>query len=640
MKRMLMLGVSLIALLVIQPAPSVEARDDADRDARPYLYFTPDGLADFRKKLKREPFKSRWNKLVAEADKFVGAPLSDARVAGGDRARPAEGLIDTCAIVYAVTGDRKYGERAKAEAWAILEQDAWHRDRGWNKGAELPTGECSIACARFYDWCHDLMTEAEREWFVERAVELGIKPYLASVEKHRPARTDLWVDNYVTNWCGVCHGGGGLLGLALYDESPEAKRAAGHAWKYLPEFLDHVILEDGGGHEGVMYWRYGVQYAFKFVTAYEHVMGEELKVSTEERMAGYWDIYMHGPDRRYANFNDMNEDTYKGLWAEDPRDYEGGPSGALNALFEARTEDGDPLLLWGADNGGGSPRTGGLSTDWFLWRRDVPPAGDKPALQPNVLFRGAGHAILSGDRLWLVCNGGWISDKSHANNDLGTFVMTMDGERFVHDPGYNKNHTNEHSTVTIDGEPQPKGSSRGKFVAFEEGRGFSYFTVDLGGCYGGKAKRATRTVIMAGDYVVIVDDFETTGTDDIDWRLQTKCEVEEQDDGAMFKGRGELHIVHATPVSLSVGDTDGGLKHLSARMRDPGRQALFVSVLHPDRRPRVEWKVKGSKGTLRVNGDKHEFAKTNAGWLPRRIKGRKVDRPEEPGDRILKRAEK
>ena len=311
------------------PADARRKKKDSpkvEREDRPYLNFTPDGLKDFQAKLRKEPFASRWSRLLQVANGFVGERVSDAKIVGGDRARKSEGMIVVLSLAYAGTGEKKYGERAKAEVWSILEQDAWHQDRGWNKGAELPTAECSHACARFYDWCNDLLKEEEKEWFRERALELGLKPYLASIEKHRPARTDLWVDNYVTNWCGVCHGGCGLLGLALYDELPEAKKAADFAWKYLPEFLDHVILADGAGHEGVMYWRYGVAYAFKFITAYEHVMDEELPFKTSDKLAGYWDVYMHGPDKTYANFNNMNEDTFKGLWSEDHRKWEGGPS--------------------------------------------------------------------------------------------------------------------------------------------------------------------------------------------------------------------------------------------------------------------------------------------------------------------------
>lgn len=86
-------------------------------------------------------------------------------------------------------------------------------------------------------------------------------------------------------------------------------------------------------------------------------------------MAGYWTIYMQGSDGRYANFNNMIETTFQGLWSnrlamyDSPAgvetvlrnggyDFEGGPNAALAALFEALVPVGDSLLLWAADNGG------------------------------------------------------------------------------------------------------------------------------------------------------------------------------------------------------------------------------------------------------------------------------------------------
>ncbi|MCA8911449.1 MAG: heparinase II/III family protein [Planctomycetes bacterium] len=640
--RTLAVAAALCGLLLICvcDAPVVSAkrakkdkREKADREARPYLYFD---LADFKAKLKHEPFSSRWSRLIGVANDYASQPLSDKKVIGGGRSRNAEGLIELLSLAYVVTGDKRYGQRAKDEVWAILGQDKWFEPKSWNKGAELPTAECCMASARFYDWCNDLLSKEDKQYFRERAYELGLKPYLASIEKHH----DWWVDNYVTNWCGVVHGGCGLLGLALYDELPEAKKAADYAWDYLQKFLDGVILQDGAGHEGVMYWRYGVSYGFMFVTAWEHVMAEDLPFDTSERLAGYWDVYMDGPDQTYANFNDMNEDTFKGLWSENPKQWEGGPSSGLNALFESRTEDGDPLLLWAADNGGGGAFNNGISPDWFLWRRDTGPAGDKPDMQRNVLFRGAGHAILSSDKLWLAYNGGWISDKSHNNNDLGTFVLVHDGERFIHDPGYDKNETDKHTTITIDGESQPK-ASQAKFLAFEEGKKFAWFMNDLSDCYGGKTKRATRSVIMVnGEYLVIVDDVETTGTDDIDLRFQSKLPIETTETGAVLKGKtGELHIIAATPeVAVATGDTAGAVKHVSLRAKQPSSDVTFVTVMFPGKQPRVDWKTKGGKGTLTVNGDKHEFSHTSAGWLPAKIDGEKVAKPKQPEDRILKPA--
>lgn len=654
------LFLALVALLFAstaavptQAAPRDRDRDKAepaDREERPYLYFTPKGLTQFRAKLRSEPFATRWSRLIQIANSYAGRALSNDRVVGGSRARPAQGLISILSLAYVVTEEARYGERAKQEAFALLEQSAWHENRGWNRGADLECAECSQACALFYDWCYDTMTDDERDRFKERALELGLKPYLASIEEHRPNRVDLWVDNPVTNWCGVCHGGCGLLGLALYDDLAEAKKAADYAWTYLGDFLDHVILQDGAGHEGVMYWRYGVGMGFGFVTAWEHAMAEALPVDTAERMAGYWDVYMWGTDRTYANFNDMGENTFKGLWGDDYRQWEGGPSGALNALFEARAAagdgDGDPLLLWAADNGGGGAFTDGVSPWWFLWRRATPPARSMPKLQEAALFRGAGHALYRYDKLWLAFNGGWISDKSHHNYDLGSFVLVHDGERLVHDPGYGDTATGMHSTIVIDGENQAD-AGQAKIIGFAGGKKYHWTVCDLSQPWEARARRVLRSVIVVeGKYVVIVDDVETTGTTDIEWRVQTRHNItvdqDEEAPSATITGqRNVLYVVPALPERAVVDQGNAAINYVSIRQARPSPKAQFITVLFPGptgtRVPRVEWNSR--KDTLEVAGDKLEFKTSGGLLLLAKVNSEKVDKPEAPEDRVIEPAE-
>jgi hypothetical protein len=136
-----------------------------------------------------------------------------------------------------------------------------------------------------------------------------------------------------------------------------------------------------------------------------------------------------------------------------------------------------------------------------------------------------------------------------------------------------------------------------------------------------------------------MDDVETTGTTDIDVRFQTKLKIETNETGGCFAGKGKLNIVAATPdVKVTTGDTAGSVKHLSLRAARPDKAETFVTVLYPGKAPRVDWKEKGSKATLTVNGDRHEFTHTSAGWLPRKIDGEKVPKPEAPQDRTLEPA--
>ncbi|MBI5724936.1 MAG: heparinase II/III family protein [Planctomycetes bacterium] len=468
----------------------------------PYLFFTADELPALREKLKHEPFVSKWKLFLENADMLAGQDPDKTRY--GARSRNTLGVVGITAFAYAITGQEKYGQRAKREAMAMI-NGPWHRNYGWNRGANLQTAEACVEAALFYDWCGDLLSDEERLTFREGVMNRGVRVYLRSLLEYH----DWWVDNMTTNWDGVCHGGCGLAALAFYDEDAEARAAADMAWEHVLKFLKAVTRQDGGGDEGVMYWRYGVEFGHYLATAAARVFGDDKGLFRDyaDKLAGYWDAYMQASDGLYANFNNMDERTFGLAPLGNAPQLEGGTSACLAALFESHVPGGDRLLLWAADNGHSAFYFKGVSPFYFLWRRaDAPQAEEKPKLQDAVLFRGNGHAVLQSARLWLAFNGGWVSDRSHFNCDLGTFILVSGGERFVNDPGYGKWQTGEHSTILVNGKSQPK-DARAKYLRLGSGEGFHYLACDLSSCYDSDLSRFIRHLVMVdGRFIVILDD--------------------------------------------------------------------------------------------------------------------------------------
>jgi hypothetical protein len=565
----------------------------AGAPSHPYLYFSKSDIPALRARMESEPFAGRWERFLAHADRCLKRPVPSPGQARGS-SRNSLGVAGTTAFAYVITRERQYGLRAKAELVALLESERWHNPVHWNKGADLKTAELSAAAALVWDWCYDSMTPDERRAIREGILEKSTRVYLSSVEEHH----DWWVDSPVNNWCGVCHGGCGLAALALYHESPEAERAANLAWQHVQKFLRTVILQDGGGHEGIMYWRYGVGFGNYLATAAARCdeMGGDggLFQTYTNKLAGYWDIYMQGPDMRYANFNDMNEDTFAGLYGEDHRRWQGGPNSDLCALFESRVPGGDPFLLWGADNGGSAFYWAGISPFYFLWRRGAPPAGQKPPLQDAVLFRGAGHAIFQSPGLWFVYNGGWTRKGGHQNKDLGTYVLVAGGERFVSDPGYGAGRTQDHSTVLVNGQGQPRGV-RGRYHRFGTGDGFAYLASDLSDCYPETGlKRFVRHALMVrGEYIVLIDDLAAEGSPRFEWQMHSAQPSRAEPGGRLVTVRGskvDLHVVVASPedARVSAEQTSIKMKRDSQDMHttrivpgSPREQDLIVTVLYP-----------------------------------------------------------
>ncbi len=644
-------GIGMAALLMLACSTGVQSAEEnssgvasvfaAPRE-RPSLFITAEELPALREKLKSEPFAERWERFIKYADHILEQPT---RHPGPwlNHSRPALGYIGVSALAYLVTGERRYGERAKEELEAMIEVEQW------TGGFFLVVGERSAAAALAYDWCYDLFTPEERERYAEAIVRLGVKPYFSG---------KWWgVEVPVTNWRGVGHGGCGLAALALADKSEVAAKAAEWSWGHNHAFLEQALHEDGGGPEGIMYWNYGVTFSLYYLAAATRLCGGDdgLSRTLTERLAGYWNIYMHGPDQRYANFNNMNEGTFAGLYGENEGNPMGGPPAATAALFESWVDGGDPLLLWAADNGGHAFYFWGGSPFWFLWRRPVPPAGPKPELQPNVLFRGAGHAILSSPRLWFAMHGGWNNTQAHYNLDLGTFILVADGERLVHDPGYKFIATADHSTLVFGGDHQSKGP-RGKYLRFGEGEGFSYAACDLSGANvaGPTLKRETaperpverwvRHAVLVDDaFIVLMDDVKLSDACDVEWRLQSRLPIEAGSDGRSATVRGEknaLRVVAVRPKDATVvaeereakknpGDPKGVPVHtLSIRAANPELETRYLVVLYPQSPdggapPQV---TADSAGKLTVvAGDRRNtlvFERGNGGWVLAAVNGR------------------
>ncbi|MFW6277650.1 MAG: DUF4962 domain-containing protein [Prolixibacteraceae bacterium] len=301
----------------------------------PYLFFSKEDLPEIRQRLTKEPFLTRWNIFADNADEVVNSKVYE-----GSRARTYLENAGKTSFAYIMTGEEKYSKRAIEEAMAIVNgfipeengEGVWYNPthRNWNKGADLNTAEVTYALAMVYDWCYDALSPAERTKIKDAIVEKGLKHYLHSIERDGP---DFWVGNPVSNWAGVLSGGMGLGALAIYNESEEARKAVEYAQKYVPEFLDHVFLKDGGGHEGIMYARYGQLFALYFYLANQRMFGldKEFLEKFNQRLAGYWDVYLYAPDQCYANFNNMNEHSFQGLWGENHR-VMGGPSSDINAF--------------------------------------------------------------------------------------------------------------------------------------------------------------------------------------------------------------------------------------------------------------------------------------------------------------------
>ena len=608
---------------------------EAQPGRHPFLFFSAKDIPTIRARMDAPEVADRRTRLINRANALLSqAPNTDSRWMQGN-----SGIL---AFAYIATGNEAYAQRAIQEALATAALPVWINGDDFNRGADLVSSERSLGTALVYDWCYDVMTPEQRTTLRNALLEKGIAQYLATVDPSLPP--NWYTFEPVNNWRGVCHGGNAVAALVLYHESEDARRAAELANQHLPPTIRSLVLEDSGGHEGVTYNNYGVDYALKgalamqrFYGGYEAVL-EEMAV---EKLGSYWSVYMFGPDHHFANISRHNYDWAAGYYPDG--DVEGGPMSQRATLVDSLVPGGDQLMRWAADNGSQRFYWSAASPFYFLWRRIGAPTTFQqpmPELQDAVLFRGAGHGIFQSDTLWMAYSGG----ATHNRGDGGAFVLVAkDGEnweRLIHlEPSLNHFESENQSTYLINGVGQRRGLdtliNRAQYERFGSGAGFHYAASNIKPLYANPAlTKLTRHVVMVrGKYVVMLDDLAGSESLNFEARFQTTQAntITVSADGGKVGGQNlDLHIVSSGFDPFTTGQGQGSstaVRHL--RFSRQAEEAALLTVLYPTAKGGAAPTVQVNNGVVTItHGDETDevaFIREGQDWRLSAVNGATAD---------------
>ena len=596
----------------------------------PFLFFSADDIPAIRARMDGPEVADRRARLFARAEALLSAsPSLESRV--------MQGNCGILAFAYVISGDLRYAQRAIEEALATAALDQWITGHDFNRGADLVSSERSLGTALVYDWCQDAMTPEQRSTLRNALLQKGVAQYYATVD---PSLNPNWYTyDPVNNWRGVCHGGSGVGALVLYHESDLARRAADLANQHLPLTLRALILEDSGGHEGITYNNYGVEFALKGAMAMQRFYGgyagllQELAV---ERLGNYWSVYLFGPDHHFANISRHNYIWGQGLYSAGGG-VEGGPSSQRSSLMDSLVPGGDQLLRWAADNGSQRFYWHGASPFYFLWRRDGAPSTFQepmPELQDAVLFRGAGHGVFQSDQLWMAYSGG----ATHNRGDGGAFVLVAKQgdtwERLIHlEPSLNFFNSAYQSTYLINGVGQRTGIDtlvdRAEYLRFGSGEGFHYAASNLRPLYANPAlSKLTRHVVMVrGKYVVLLDDLAASDALNFEARFQTDAAnaIALNADGGKVQGtHHDLHVVSGGFDAFAVGQGAGAaVRHVSFARQ--ANAAALLTVLYPTTKDGAAPTVQVDNGVVTITHgaetDEVAFVRDGEDWRLMAVNG-------------------
>jgi len=527
--RVLCVGLAVAVVLAAGIVPVVRAAEEpGDREilktlrkGHPRILLTPELLAELRQAVQPGgPRREVFENVHRQADRLLREKRTvEYRIVGPrllTQSRRCLDRVKTLGLVYLLTQDAKYAERA----WKELEAAAGFKD--WNPSHFLDTAEMSCAFGIGYDWLYAWMDEAKRRTVRDALLEKGLA---RGQEAYRGQQRWGWWTRARHNWSQVCNGGLAVGALAVADEAPDV------AGEILASGLKAVqgamgnFGPDGSWNEGPGYWGYTLRYTSYYMAALQSALGTMAGLEKAPGLAeaGTFRIYFVGPTNRTFNFADARDSAGSHpsmFWLARVFDR---PVYAWHHWQRLRREP-DPLdVVWYVPDGQGL-KAAGLPLHKFFRRDDI------------VFFRSAWE---DPDALWVGFKGG-NNRANHSHLDLGSFVLDALGVRWAEDLGsddynlpayfgskrwtYYRLRTESHNTLVIDGENQST-KAQAPVTHFRGDADDARAVVDLSAAYP-MCTRVRRGMAMLGRRVVLVqDEIEAKQDVDVVWGMVTRAKV-------------------------------------------------------------------------------------------------------------------
>jgi len=499
------------------------------------------------------------------------------------------GAMQPLALMYALSGDEKYGRVAKALLLGATEWDpegisSVMAPYGDEVGLGLVKSE-----ALTYDWVYDLLDARQRDkveaMLVARADQmlrrLQRRDFLARPESSHDGRLPGYLVEHA-------------IAMA---EHPRAEVWLDYALKTILTVFPHWAGRDGGWAEGLAY---GTAYNSLFITPLESLRtatGLDVWQRAFYRKLPYFFFYNVSPAGEIMGFGD----SYDGSATS--------RSGSLRGLIQFHAErTADPALRWWVD---------------LLRTRD----GDKPSLSalpglilpqavkpippddlcPDAVFLGVGWAALHSDLahpeddLMVALKSSPFGGVSHSYADQNCFAVLTGGRALARPGGtrYPQHGTPFHTRYTqqtmaqngilVDGQGQINRSAKanGRIVAFESKPHLGYVCGDAAAAYGGRLSRFRRHVVLIRpSWICIVDDLESPQPAEFQWLMHAPEKLQlDQQAQTLVSRRGDarmtVHLISPAGFEFSQTDAwplDPKTGYPTARKREPTKLWHFTAT--------------------------------------------------------------
>lgn len=401
--------------------------------------------------------------------------------------------ITLYSYIYAVTGEKKYGENVKT--W-LLHAAGW--DPLGSTGIDSvdhAAHDVLVGLSIGYDLLYNELSQEERV-LVRNAIEMRcralwryLNPFVLDETNNHP-----W---FQTNALAIG-------ALTIWDEVEEAKDWVDYAIKlYIGRFLSLGGV-DGEWHEGSDYWTYTMGFVIEFVEAIYSVTGINLREHPWLKKTAVFRLYIAPPGGISLSFGD----THKRL-----------PNGEDAAvMFYLAKIQNDPYAQWygiEALKNDSLARPGLLIRLMNWWDSSIVP---KPPVDLPLTKYFPESGIIIAHTTLENQKGVHFAFKSgpyhgimggHEHADQNSYILHAGGDTLIVDSGvydyYGSPHyygwyvqSKAHNTILVDGKGQicQKPGADGRILRFIHSDIIDYFEGDATPSYGGEVSSFIRKVLF------------------------------------------------------------------------------------------------------------------------------------------------
>ncbi|MEE2753162.1 MAG: heparinase II/III family protein [Candidatus Latescibacterota bacterium] len=491
------------------------------------------------------------------------------------------------AAMKVILGNEDYLNLLHDYVWVTCEETNWMLPQLDHVGIELRVAATALSLAEIIVGLSDKMEDKAKNRVRQEIEDRVFTPYLRHPNGYH------WYKG-TNNWNGVINSSIGCSFLLLEKDTERLARALEIVLVGLDAFLEIAFEPDGSSAEGTGYWMYGLSNFICFSEMLQNrTLGEIDLLGTDRlKQIAHYPIDVLLSPGHYFPYSDCRENV-------------GLEPGLVTRLIERTGFDDLRGVI--ADPAGISMGLARFHTAWrntFWWDgvRPDPISLDDIWLKESDVVRLVSSTAQSAP-ITLATKAGH-NGVSHNHNDIGSFVLHVDGETLLCDPesglydlyrrhGHDQNlfaNSLGHSVPKIGDTLQSRGKEFGGHITSCDMEGDTKrVEMEITGAYDiPELKRLQRTITLKGNMAVIEDHVSFNGdAQNVEEALVVW--IDPTLDGATARIAGERHQIELTIEEPS--DATWSVESFEEESKANNKQGILK---------RLSFNVSGESGRSRI----------------------------------------